>query len=103
MDALSLQQSVIANNIANVDTPNFRASQVEFQSAFNQALSDGTFTTGDGKVNIGTSPTATPVGANGNNVDVQTETINAMQASFQYQVMSKAFSDMHTRMTTVAV
>lgn len=34
----SLKQKVIANNIANVDTPNFKAKDVQFRTEFHQAL-----------------------------------------------------------------
>ncbi len=38
MDASWLKNKVIANNIANVDTPGFKASHVEFESVFKNAL-----------------------------------------------------------------
>lgn len=38
LDAAWLKNKVIANNIANVDTPGFKASDVSFESAFKAAL-----------------------------------------------------------------
>jgi flagellar basal-body rod protein FlgB len=38
MDVSLLRQDVIANNIANSDTPNFKRSEVNFESALKQAL-----------------------------------------------------------------
>lgn len=38
LDASWLKNDVIANNIANVDTPNFKSSSVEFESVFRDAL-----------------------------------------------------------------
>ena len=38
LDASSLRQRVIANNIANVDTPKFKKSFVEFESLLQQEL-----------------------------------------------------------------
>ena len=38
LDAASLRQTVIANNIANVDTPGFKRSEVVFESELAQAL-----------------------------------------------------------------
>lgn len=38
LDAAWMRNDVIANNIANVDTPGFRASRVEFESAMKAAL-----------------------------------------------------------------
>ena len=37
--------------------------------------------------------TDTPVGANGNNVDLRKETLAAIQTQFQYQLLSRAVSD----------
>jgi len=39
LDASLLRQNVIANNIANVDTPNFKRSEVRFESLLQQELS----------------------------------------------------------------
>ena len=39
--------------------------------------------------------TDTPVGANGNNVDLRKETLAAMQSQFQYQMMTRAVTDRH--------
>lgn len=38
MDGLSLRQRVTANNIANVDTPNYKAQSVSFENQLQQAL-----------------------------------------------------------------
>lgn len=38
LDASSLRQAVIANNIANVDTPRFKRSEVQFETLLQQSL-----------------------------------------------------------------
>ena len=38
MDVAALRQNVIANNIANADTPNFKRSDVNFESQLKRAL-----------------------------------------------------------------
>ena|SRR5579885_3039668 len=38
LDALSVRQEVIANNMANIDTPNFKRSVVSFQDKLKAAL-----------------------------------------------------------------
>jgi flagellar basal-body rod protein FlgB len=38
LDYAALKQKVIAHNIANVDTPNFKAKEVQFRTQFQQAL-----------------------------------------------------------------
>lgn len=41
LDAASLRQQVISNNLANVNTPGFKASHVRFESILQAALGDG--------------------------------------------------------------
>lgn len=38
LDALALQHEIIANNLANIDTPNFKRSEVSFQGKLRAAL-----------------------------------------------------------------
>mgnify|MGYP000530431163 CR=1 FL=1 len=38
LDAASLRQNVLANNIANVNTPGFKRSYVSFEESLQQAL-----------------------------------------------------------------
>jgi flagellar basal-body rod protein FlgB len=94
LNGISFRQRVIADNIANVDTPAFRASTVEFESSLRSAIDSGSAERLDsGAVGYTATPTQTPVGANGNNVDLRKETMAAMQSVFQYQVVSRAVSD----------
>ena len=89
LDGLSIRQNVIANNIANVDTPDFRATSVDFESSLAAALADGD----PEDTVVSSTPTQTPVGANGNNVDQRKETMAAMQTVYLYQVLTRATSD----------
>lgn len=98
LDGLSLRQQVIADNIANVDTPFFRATSVDFESSLQSAILDGSV--GYGRVTPALSATDTPVGENGNNVDLRKETLAAMQSQFQYQMVSRAVSDRFSLITT---
>lgn len=94
LDGLSMRQNVIADNIANVDTPGFRATSVDFESSLRSAIAGGDLDASN--VSASTSPTDTPVGPNGNNVDLRKETLSAMQSQFQYQMMTRAVSDRHS-------
>jgi flagellar basal-body rod protein FlgB len=91
LDGVTLRQRVIADNIANVDTPNFRATSVDFETSLRAALGDGELTPGE--LTVTATPTRTPVGANGNNVDLRQETMAAVQSQFQYQVLTRAMND----------
>ncbi|GAB2873628.1 flagellar basal body rod protein FlgB [Nocardioides pacificus] len=99
LDGLSTRQQVIADNIANVDTPGFRATSVEFESSLRAAIGTGDLSA---EPAIASTPTNTPVGANGNNVDLRKETLAAVQSQFQYQVISRAVSDRSTILSTIA-
>lgn len=98
LDGLSMRQSVIADNIANVDTPNFRATSVDFESSLRAAVDNG----GRGKVRAELLATDTPVGANGNNVDLRKEMLAATQTQFQYQLMTRAVGDRFSLVKMVA-
>lgn len=107
LDGISLRQQVIADNIANVDTPGFRASSVDFESQLKSAIADGTFVNGHSEqgtdpVGATTSPTDTPVGANGNNVDLRKETMAAVQSQFQYQILTRAVNERFNLVKTAA-
>ena len=88
---LSLRQDVVADNIANLDTPGFRARSVEFEESLRTAVARGGVP--EGGVALTSTPTLTPVGPNGNNVDLRKETMAAMQTVFQYQTATRAVSD----------
>jgi flagellar basal-body rod protein FlgB len=96
LNGLSQRQQVIADNIANVDTPGFRATSVEFEDSLRDAISSGSFDSDNGPIGDVASaavPTDTPVGANGNNVDLRKETIAAMQTQYSYQILGRAMTD----------
>lgn len=103
LDGVSLRQRVTADNIANVDTPGFRATSVDFETQLRAAIADGSFSAGL-PVDPGatTLATDTPVGANGNNVDLRKETMAALQSQFQYQMLTRAVSDRFNLVKTAA-
>jgi flagellar basal-body rod protein FlgB len=91
LDGLALRQRVAADNIANLETPGFTASTVDFEGSLRTALTDGTVSPGENSPTV--SRSTAPAGANGNNVDLATEQMSAMQATFRYQLLSRAVSD----------
>ena len=79
LDGLSLRQRVTADNISNIDTPGFRASTVDFESSLRTALTDGDLASG-ATVTPTAGVSAAPTGPDGNNVDLQTETMTALRS-----------------------
>ena len=79
VDSLSQAQQTTANNIANDETPNFKAQHVSFEQSLQQALEapGGSTATAD----VVTSK-AVP-STNGNNVDLPTEMTQATQETMQ--------------------
>jgi len=97
---LSLRQDVIADNVANIDTPGFRARSVAFEDSLRAAVARGGVPAQG--VALTATPTLTPVGPNGNNVDLRKETMAAMQTVFQYQTVTRAVTDRLALVRTAA-
>ncbi|MCC7104534.1 MAG: flagellar basal body rod protein FlgB [Chloroflexi bacterium] len=102
LDALSLRQRVIGDNIANVDTPNFKASRVDFEQALQRAISRA-----DGPALVQTSLSAAPDGdqpafqadvvqltgttrrQDGNNVDIDQEMVMLTDTNLTYNALAQ--------------
>ena len=100
LNGISFRQDVIADNIANVDTPGFLARAVDFESSLKSAVAGGGVDSSGVDMNVTT--TSTPVGENGNNVDLRKETMAAMQSVFQFQIVSRSVSDRFEVLRTAA-
>jgi flagellar basal-body rod protein FlgB len=68
LDGLAARQRAIADNIANINTPGFRADRVQFEDALATAVADGD--TAASVVSVGQS--LEPTREDGNNVNVDT-------------------------------
>ena len=92
LDAASLRNEVISDNIANVDTPGFKRSDVKFESYFKSALEEGAIVTkrtrdkhiefsgsADNVLPVIEGDNSTSMRMDGNNVDIDAE--NALLAS----------------------
>ena len=99
LDGVALRQRVTADNIANIDTPGYRASSVDFESSLRAAIASGEPGSADAPT---LQATDTPVGANDNNVDLRKETLSAVQSQFQYQMLTRATTDRFKLISTVA-
>jgi flagellar basal-body rod protein FlgB len=97
LSGLSAEQRAIANNIANIETPNYRATHVSFQDSLASAISGGDPADTQFTTQISTE---TP-GQNGNNVDLDTETVDATKTQMQYQLMSTAMTNKFGLIDTV--
>jgi len=78
------RQQLLANNLANAETPGFKRSDLDFHAQLADALANG-----DGNLsNLSFSPqtdSTTSMQADGNNVDVDTEMSNLSENALDYE------------------
>jgi flagellar basal-body rod protein FlgB len=101
LSAAWTRNAVIRNNIANVETPGFKASDVEFESHLARAISGSGFTgtkTHERHIDfgIGNPESVTPriverknlsMRMDGNNVDIEDENVKLAQNSIYYNTL----------------
>lgn len=110
LDAAWLRNNVIVNNLSNVDTPNFKASKVEFESVLKEAMNDSAATMkrtnekhmyAGGKASLDpivVQDTASTMRMDGNNVDVETEEANLAENAIYYNTILQKLSEEYGRM-----
>jgi flagellar basal-body rod protein FlgB len=77
------RQQLVASNIANVDTPGYQTKDINFQAAMQQALNPG------GGPNLQPASIelqGLPERPDGNNVNVDRESMLLSQTQLQYQI-----------------
>lgn len=103
LDASWLKNEVITNNIANVDTPNFKSSSVSFESAFKSALAQDDFATKkthEGHIDFDsdfpqatvTRDTNTTYRMDGNNVNIDAENAELAKNQIFYNTLAQQLS-----------
>ncbi|MER1997438.1 MAG: flagellar basal body protein [Arthrobacter sp.] len=99
LNGLSLRQRAIANNIANVNTPGYTAQRVSFEAELSRAVAKGT-----GSVAPAMARSLEPVNLEGNNVNLDTETISNVDTVLRFQFAAQAVggeaNSMRTAMRT---
>lgn len=106
MDALSLRQRAIAENIANADTPNYKRVEVSYEAQLHEAATGASGpslqlrTTMPGQIRIGgpqsleefqaqvTRITGTTMRNDGNNVDPEAEMAHLAQTNVTYDALA---------------
>ena len=101
LSASWMRNAVIRNNIANVETPGFKASYLEFESLFAKAAQEGGFVAtrthpghrsfGSGDINnvrpMIRQSKELSMRADGNNVDIESENVRLAQNSLYYNTL----------------
>ncbi|NLK51253.1 MAG: flagellar basal body rod protein FlgB [Syntrophomonadaceae bacterium] len=115
LDASTLRQRVLANNLANVETPNFKRSEVSFEEELKKAQAQ--------KANLAlvrTHPrhrpnfsllkevrpriymdSASTMRNDGNNVDVDSENAKLAINSLNYNTLTQQLSSQYSRLRNV--
>lgn len=116
LDAAWTRNSVITNNIANVDTPGFKSSKVEFESALKAAMEADQggfkakttrpehydFTGSVEKVKPSVvSNTDTAYRPDGNNVDIDYENVELAKNTYWYYALVEQLSSEFAKLKTV--
>ncbi|QYF74655.1 flagellar basal body protein [Cryobacterium sp. PAMC25264] len=93
LDGLALRQRTIANNIANVNTPGYHAQRVSFETALAASVAGG-----DGHASASTARSLEPTRLDGNNVNLDTETVSNIDTVLRYQFAAQAAAGADSKM-----
>ena len=97
LSGLAQRQRVTNDNIANINTPGYLAGRTDFESTLKSELSHGeTPRVGGGSIARSLEPTNT----NGNNVNLDSETVIATETGLRYQLALNALDGKYNVMRT---
>lgn len=85
LDGLSQRQRAIADNIANVNTPDYKAKVVSFEDKLRDSVAAGS-----GRVTATMTESLNPTRLDGNNVNLDQETLLNVQTVLAYQFATQA-------------
>ena len=93
MSGSALRQQVIANNIANANTPNFKASDVDFHAALAQAFAGQPTVDQIGATDFSVETDSASTGRlDGNNVDIDQQMANLSENTLDYQSLESVMA-----------
>ena len=99
LDGLAMRQRASADNVANLQTPGYQAKRVAFEAELASAVRRGS-----GDVTATVARSLEPTREDGNNVNLDTETLLQIDTNLRYQLatqaMSGTFSSVRTAMRT---
>lgn len=111
LDYSALKNNLISNNIANVDTPNYKAKKVEFKSVLNEALTNQLETKRTHPKHIPFNNQRTPFqivsnhqtmyNHNGNNVDIDKEMSELAKNQIYYRGLVDRINGKFSTLQTV--
>lgn len=94
LDSIQGREQVIANNIANQDTPGFKANVLTFEGSLAGALANG------GTAVASVQPEGLPAATNGNNVSLPAEMTLLSQTNLENQSVANSLTSQFTTLAT---
>ena len=88
LNGLEARRTAHEANVANIETPGYKARAVEFEDALHRAME-----TGRGEFEPSVSVSNAPGPANGNNVDVAAELVSLTETALTQELMIRALND----------
>lgn len=85
---LSARQRAIADNIANINTPDYLAKRVSFEASLKSAIDAGN----PSAAAVTTRTSLEPTQLNGNNVNLDEETVSITDTGLKYQTAVEALT-----------
>ena len=108
LDFVWKQQLLTANNIANVDTPNYKAQHISFENELKNRLNHAMKSANSSTMEQAITQTKGNVIASsnskrvdGNGVDIDVENVELVKSTLQYQYLVQAFNSDYNRLRTV--
>ena len=96
INGLDARQQAISGNVANLETPGYRARSVNFEDSLRAALQDGDPTAMSLDVNESSAPTR----MNGNNVNIDFELLAGDQNNLAQQLVVQALNAKYALLRT---
>jgi len=93
---LSRQRQASVDNLANMETPGYRAKRVDFETALRRAVAGGRTPTMTASTSVSDAPTA----QNGNNVAVDDELLMMTDNSMRQQLVVESLNSRYRILRT---
>ena len=111
-DASWTRETILANNIANVDTPGYKRQDLDFESLLKKEMGRSRCVSFDEKIKSlnGNLNDLNPIiykdhsgysyRLDGNNVDIDTENVELASEQIKYQTLTSSIDSLFSRMNT---
>ena len=95
LDGLAARQRATADNIANINTPHYLAARVGFEDELRSAVASGS-----GSAATTMSRSVAPTREDGNNVNLDAETLSNIDTQLRYQLVTQAVDGKYSSITS---